>query len=87
MKITGKDLRKKIFEIVQKSWPIHISGLCREMNMKENVSNISKVRYHVQILKKNNLVHTKKIDRALVSWPVEMDKIRVMHEFLKEAHV
>ena len=39
------------------------------------------------ILKKNNLVHTKKIDRALVSWPVEMDKIRIMHEFLKESHV
>jgi len=86
MKVVGKELRKKVFELVQKHWPIHISGLCRELNMKSNVSNISKIRYHIQILKKDNMIHTKKIDRALVTWPVEMEKIRVMHEFLKESH-
>ncbi len=86
MKIAGKNLRKKVYELVQNQWPIHISGLCRELNIKDNVSNISKIRYHVQILKKDNLVNTKKIDRALVVWPVEMEKIRVMHEFLKDIH-
>lgn len=86
MKVAGKELRKQVFEAIQKNWPIHISGVCRELNIKENVSNISKLRYHIQILKKNNLIHTKKIDRALVSWPVEMEKIRVMHEFLKDIH-
>ena len=84
MKASGKELRKQVFEIIQKSWPIHISGVCRAMDIKENVSNISKLRYHIQILKKNNLINTKKIDRALVTWPVEMEKIRVMHEFLRD---
>ena len=86
MKVAGKELRKQVLELIKKSWPIHISGICRELDFKENVSNISKVRYHIQILKQNNLIHTKKIDRALVSWPVEMEKIRVMHEFLKETN-
>lgn len=86
MKASGKELRKQVFDLIQKNWPIHISGICRELNIKENVSNISKLRYHIQILKKNNLVHTKKIDRALVSWPVEMEKIRMVHEFLKDTH-
>ncbi|MEK6974669.1 MAG: hypothetical protein AABW41_05545 [Nanoarchaeota archaeon] len=86
MKAAGKELRKQLFEVIQKSWPIHISGLCRELDIKESVSNISKLRYHIQILKKNNLIHTKKIDRALVSWPIEMEKLRVMHEFLNDIH-
>lgn len=84
MKKTGKQLRKAIFEVVEKSWPIHVSGICKELKFEGNISDISKVRYHVYKLKIERLIHTKKIDRALVAWPVEIDRLRVVHELLRE---
>ncbi len=81
---SGKALRKKVLEIISKNWPIHISGICRELSVKDSLQNISRIRYHILNLKKQNLVNTKKIDRALVIWPVDIEKIRVMHEFMKE---
>ena len=37
MKVAGKELRKQVLELIKKSWPIHISGICRELDFKENV--------------------------------------------------
>ncbi len=73
---TGKKLRKKVHEIISQNWPIHPSGICRKLDIMETVSNISKIKYHFDILRKENKIHTKKIDRALVAWPVEIEKIR-----------
>lgn len=84
MKKKGKDLRKAIFDIVQESWPIHVSGICKALKMEANISDISKVRYHVHKLRQERFVHTKKIDRALVAWPVEIDRLRVVHELLRD---
>lgn len=83
MQYKGKELTKKIFEIIQKDWPIHPSGVCRELGLETNVSNISKIKYHFGILKKKDMIQTKQIDRALVAWPSEIDKIRMVHEFMK----
>lgn len=84
MKKSGKQLRKEIFNIVQEAWPIHVSGICRVLRLEGNISDISKVRYHVHKLKTERLIHTKKIDRALVAWPAEIDRLRVVHELLRE---
>ncbi len=84
MKKTGKQLRKAIFDVVQESWPIHVSGICRVLKFEGNISDISKVRYHIYKLKTQRLIHTKKIDRALVAWPVEIDRLRIVHELLRD---
>ena len=84
MKKTGKQLRKAIFDVVQESWPIHVSGICKVSKLEGNISDISKVRYHIYKLKTQRLVHTKKIDRALVAWPVEIDRLRIVHELLRD---
>ncbi|MBU0756942.1 MAG: hypothetical protein KKF44_02665 [Nanoarchaeota archaeon] len=80
----AKSLRKKIFEIIKDKWPIHASGVCRVLDIVPNSSNISKIKYHYEILKKQNKIRTKKLDRALVAWPVEIERLRIMHELLKE---
>jgi predicted transcriptional regulator len=74
--VSGGKLREEIYEIIRESWPVHISGICRKMNIKDNLPNISKLRYHIGILRNNNKVNTKKIDRALVIWPVEVEKLK-----------
>ena len=84
MRYTGKKLREEVFRIIQKEWPIHVSLVCRKLQGKSHISNISKLRYHFNQLQKEGKIHTKKLDRALVAWPVEIEKLRVMRDFLAE---
>ncbi|MEM4259716.1 MAG: hypothetical protein QXG00_00610 [Candidatus Woesearchaeota archaeon] len=80
----AKDLTRKVFELIQEDWPSHPSGICRRLEIPLTVKNIARIKYHFDILSKQGKIHTKKIDRALVAWPSEIEKIRVMHEFLKD---
>ncbi len=84
MKYIAKNLTKKVYEIIKASWPTYPTGVCKELDLEPNVSNISKIKYHFGLLKKQNLISTKKIDRALVAWPKEIEKLRIVHELLKE---
>lgn len=72
----GKNLRKKVLEQIQDSWPIHPSEVCRKFGIADTVSNISKIKYHFDRLKEEKRINTKKIDRALVAWPAEIEELR-----------
>ena len=80
---TGKQLREEIFIVIKKNWPIHVSGVCRHLAIEDNASNISKLVYHFNQLKKEDKIHTKRIDRALLAWPLEIEKLRVMRDFFE----
>jgi hypothetical protein len=83
MEYKAKELTWKVFEIIKEEWPVHASGVCRKLDIECNPSNISKIKYHFGILEGNGKIRTKKLDRALVAWPSEIEKLRVMHEFFK----
>jgi len=78
----ANQLTNNIYETICREWPIHASGVCRHLKIPVNPSNISKIKYHFDILKKQNKIRTKKLDRALVAWPVQIEKIRVMQELI-----
>ena len=78
-----RNLRENIFSIIHRSWPIHASGICRELGIKDSVSNISKVLYHMKKLEKQGEINVKKVDRALTAWPSEIERLRVIHELIK----
>ncbi|MFP4403959.1 MAG: hypothetical protein ACLFPJ_06410 [Candidatus Woesearchaeota archaeon] len=80
----AKKLTLDVYKIIKDNWPIHPSSVCRKLNLEVSVSNISKIKYHFNILEKQGKIRTKKIDRALVSWPNDIEKLRVMHEFMRE---
>ncbi|MBN1385513.1 hypothetical protein JW968_00880 [Candidatus Woesearchaeota archaeon] len=86
MKLNAKRLTQKVYEIIQKEWPIHPSGVCRTLGLETTVSNISKIKYHFDMLAKQSKIRTKKLDRALVAWPTQIEKLRVMHELMREEH-
>ncbi len=77
-------LREDILTIVYEKWPIHASGICNNLDLDLEVKNIAKVSYHLKNLEKKGKIHLKKIDRALVAWPREMERLRIIHEMLKE---
>jgi len=80
----ARKLQQKVFQIIKENWPVHPSGVCRILKIEDSVANISKIKYHFDVLRKKGLVRTKKIDRALVAWPAEIEKIRLVHDLLKE---
>jgi len=81
----GKKLRKEVLRIIHDNWPIHVREVIKLLNWDPyDITNVSKIRYHFHQLKKEEKIRTKKIGRALVAWPVEMEKLRLIHELLKE---
>ncbi len=83
----GKVLRDRIYEVIIAKWPTHVSEVARILKMfpesdPENKSTIAKVKYHFDQLAREHKINVKKIDRALVAWPVEVEKYRALQELL-----
>ena len=76
-------LRDDVLEIIDKNWPVHIKEIVHELGFEMDNSNIKKISYHVNELKKHEKVRVKRIGKALVVWPNEMEKLRIIHELLK----
>lgn len=84
----GKKLRSEILRVIHDKWPIHVSGVIEHLGLDtENITNVSKIRYHFNKLENKEVIHTKKIGRALVAWPVHIEKMRIIHEMIRTEEV
>lgn len=84
----GGKLRKKILEVIHAKWPVHVTEVAKELGMwsedpKKQKVIIAKIKYHFDQLARDDLIKVKRIDRALVAWPIEVEKYRLIHELLK----
>ena len=77
-------LKDKVFKMVEHNWPTHIKELVKSLSFELNNSSIKKVAYHVKHLERNEKVRTKRIGKALIVWPYEIEKLRVIYEILKD---
>ncbi len=80
----GKLLQEEVFKIICNKWPVHVREVIENLELDpSNISNVTKVRYHFYALKKHDKIKTKKIGKALVAWPTEIEKLRFIHELLE----
>jgi predicted transcriptional regulator len=79
----GKALRMEILERIESNWPTHVREIVRDLGFETDNLNIKKFSYHIWKLEEQERVKVKRIGRALVAWPAEMEKLRVIHELLK----
>jgi predicted transcriptional regulator len=80
----SKDTRERIYRIIEKDWPLHETEIARKLGLKGDQKKVvARINYHVKALEKDELVRTKKIGRARVVWPQEIEKIRFIHEMMK----
>ena len=84
----SQKLREDILHTIKKKWPVHVSEVARTLDLfpeddDGNKSVISKVKYHFDQLAREDRIHVKKIDRALVAWPHDVEKYRTIHEMLE----
>ena len=82
------EIREKIFEIISSDWPIHATEIADKMGYDVSTKeaqrvSVAKVKYHIDQLARNGDVKIKKVGLALVCWPKEIEKLRMMHELIK----
>jgi len=78
------ELREKIMSIIALKWPTYMSEIVRELGLSTEKKNLLWVKYNVDQLAREGKIRIKKIDRAAVCWPADIEKIRIVHEFLQE---
>ncbi|MFH1474085.1 MAG: hypothetical protein ABIE55_04320 [Candidatus Aenigmatarchaeota archaeon] len=86
----GKQLRNKILEVVEKEWPVSITEIARHLGLykksmdeRKRKTAVAKVVYHVRKLEKEEKVRTKKIGQTIIIWPLEIEKLRLIHEMIR----
>ena len=79
----GKALTQKVYEHIELNWPVHTKEISQGMGFGTDNSSVKKVVYHIRKLEKNEKVMTKRIGKALVVWPYEIERLRTIHELLK----
>jgi predicted transcriptional regulator len=83
--MTEMKLRDSVLCIIQKNWPIHVRETVYLLNWDPlDITNVSKVRYHFKGLESSGKIKTKKIGRALVAWPIGIERMRAIHDMLKD---
>jgi predicted transcriptional regulator len=83
-------LRNEIMIVIEKEWPVSITEIAerlgifkRGMSEKKRKAAIGKIIYHVKKLKEHEKIYTKKIGQTVIIWPVDIEKLRVLHEMMK----
>ena len=82
------ELRGKIYEAIASDWPIHATELAEKMGYDVSTKDaqkrsVAKVKYHIDQLARTGDIKIKKIGQALVCWPKEVEKLRMMHELMR----
>ena len=81
----GKNLQENVLQIINNNWPIHVREVVKILGWDPlNITNVSKIRYHFIEIEKKKKIHIKKIGRALVAWPTDIERLRAIHKMLKE---
>lgn len=85
-----KELRSDVTTIIEKNWPVSVTEIAqhlgifkRGMDERKRKAAIGKVIYHIKKLKEQEKIRTKKIGQTVIIWPMDIEKLRVLHEMMK----
>lgn len=82
--------RDKVMIIIEDHWPVSVTEIARHleifkkgMDEKKRKAAIGKISYHIKKLNEKEKIRTKKIGQAVIIWPHDIEKLRVVHEILR----
>jgi len=74
----------RVLEVIKEKWPTNPLEVAKIFNDKGNMKALSaRYLYHFRKLKKLDLIDMKKIGNTYIAWPVDIEKLRVIHEMMK----
>ncbi len=82
--------RAEVYAIIKRKWPVHVTEVAEAMHLlakqssaKERKQVLSHLKYHFDQLAREGKIKVKKIGMALVAWPSEMERMRVIHDMFE----
>ena len=81
MKEKTRDL---VLRAIENEWPLSVTHVMEKLNeLNDSKFSLQSVKYHFDSLAENGSIRVKKIGRNLVAWPMEIEKLRMIHELLR----
>jgi len=75
---------KEVLEAICRDWPVNPGDVAASLGENGNSKAMSsKYLYHFRKLRKMELIEMKKTGNTYIAWPMDMEKLRVIHEMLK----
>lgn len=80
----SEEIRQQIFDIIHEHWPIHPSDIVEHLGReRDDKSALLLAKYHIDQLARQGKIKTKKIGQSVVTWPQEIEKLRVVHDLMR----
>ncbi|MBN2102157.1 MAG: helix-turn-helix transcriptional regulator [Candidatus Aenigmarchaeota archaeon] len=79
----NKPFRQVVLEHIELNWPINTKEIAKGLGMKPDNGAIKRISYHIKNLEKDEKVMTRRVGKALVAWPQEIERLRMIHELLR----
>lgn len=74
----------KVFKLVCSKWPLNPLEVAKELGENGKRKTLSaKYLYHFRKLKGLDLIEIKKLGNTYIAWPIDIEKLRLIHELLK----
>lgn len=78
------DSTLKVFKLICSRWPLNPLEVAKELGENGKSKTLSaKYLYHFRKLKGLDLIEMKKVGNTYIAWPIDIEKLRVIHELLK----
>jgi len=76
---------RKVLEVICEKWPANPLEVAIELGENGKSKSLSaKYIYHFRRLKEMDLIQMKKTGNTYIAWPSDMEKLRMIHELLRE---
>ena len=75
---------KDVLEVIMRQWPVNpfeVATALGENGKGKTMS--SKYLYHFRKLKQMELIEMKRTGNTYIAWPMDMEKLRVIHDLLR----
>jgi len=74
----------RVFKIICSKWPLNPFEVAKELGENGKSKTLSaKYLYHFRKLKRMDLIEIKKLGNTYIAWPIDIEKLRMIHELLK----
>ncbi|MBI4019433.1 MAG: helix-turn-helix transcriptional regulator [Candidatus Aenigmarchaeota archaeon] len=69
-----------VYRIISMHWPLHVTEIAEKMGFpkEEKEATVSHLCYHVKALVNRGLVRSKRVGKALVVWPSDVENIKAV---------
>ena len=73
-----------VFRLICSNWPLNPLEVAKELRENGKSKTLSaKYLYHFRKLKALDLIEMKKLGNTYIAWPMDIEKLRFIHELLK----